>query len=159
MQCQPRIEVPTFMSPARAPSTVSVADAARQHVLAEHREVVRTTLACADRVAADLELPADRDAVVTALDRELEAAGAKADCVGLLREVVPAVGFDLLAEPVAASPYLVVTGRGVLLRVTVEVGRLVILLRGFEVDPGEGYVQASEEIDDVVETRFRRQPD
>lgn len=150
---------------APASSSVSVADAVREYVLAEHREVVETTLACVDRVAADLELPADRAAVVPALDRELEAAGAKAECVDLLREVVPTTGFELLAEPVAAPPYLVVTGRGVLLRVTVEAGRLVILLRGFEVDrENGGYVRTGGDEsgtapEDVVEVRFRRQPD
>lgn len=141
---------------------VTVAETVLERVLTEHRDVVEATLACAGRAATDLPDPADRDAVVEALERELRDVDIHEAYVGLLRDVVQAAGFALPSEPVPSPPYVVVTGRGVLLRATVEAGRIVILLRGFRLDrEAGGYVSVADRPEsrpaprEVVEVRFR----
>jgi hypothetical protein len=47
-------------------------------------------------------------------------------------------GGRLQADPVPAPPYVVVTSVGPLLRATLEAGRLVVTVRAFRVERGDG---------------------
>lgn len=130
--------------------------AAREHVLDAHRETVVAVLAGAEAAAARVEKPAARETVATALESAL-GEDVRASLVDLLRGAVGATGRELFADPVPASPYLVVTARGPLVRATLEDGRLVVLLRAFRRERG-GYVHAATDPDAAVEVRFRRSP-
>lgn len=134
------------------------ADAARERVLAAHRETVAAVLASADAAASELDEPATRDDVTAALDAAFDD-GLRASLVDLLRDAVDATGRDLLAEPVPASPYLTVTARGPLVRATLEDCRLVVLLRAFRLDRAAGgYVRSDLDPARAVEVRVRRTP-
>jgi hypothetical protein len=135
-------------------------DAVRAHVLAEHRETVAAVLSAADEAAGALEEPAPRAAVVAALEDHLDD-DLRASLVALLRGAVAAADRELLAEPVPASPYLVVTARGPLVRATLSDARLVVLVRAFErADDGDrrGYVRGGGDPEGAVAVRFRRSP-
>lgn len=142
----------------RAGYTVKPAHAVRQHVLDGHRDTVAAVLESAAEAANGLEEPATRAeataALSAAIDDDLRSA-----LVDLLRGAVDATGRDLLAEPVPASPYLVVTARGPLLRATLGDCRLVVLLRAFRNDRGAGgYVRSDLDPESAVEVRVRRSP-
>lgn len=102
------------------------ADAARTHVLAEHREPVATVLDCADAVVAgwddapDGPVTTDRARVVGPLRAALERAGVVERFPALLRAAVAAGGGTLQGDPVAAPPYVTVASRGPVLRGTVS---------------------------------------
>ncbi|USZ69932.1 hypothetical protein NGM10_16140 (plasmid) [Halorussus salilacus] len=120
---------------------------AEEYVLDAHTETVETVLRCADAVAADWDGPATaRRAVAGPLRRELESAGAWTRLPEVLAGAVEAAGFSLPAAPVAAPPYVAVTSRGPVLRATVSAGRLVVLLRAFEVERADSvrYVRGPE---------------
>lgn len=135
-----------------------LADAARDRVLDAHRETVTAVLRRADAVASDLDEPATRDEVTAALDATLDD-DLRASLVDLLRGAVDATGRDLPAEPVPASPYLVVTARGPLVRATLADCRLVVLLRAFRLDRAAGgYVRCDRGPGAAVEVRVRRIP-
>ncbi|EFW93511.1 hypothetical protein ZOD2009_03832 [Haladaptatus paucihalophilus DX253] len=127
--------------------------AAREFLLADRRETVRTLLQCAKRVAegwddgstdgpdsTDAPDPTggrnsttDRDSVVRPLSRELRKTGLLERLPDLLSETVTAAGFSLQARPVPAPPYVAVTSRGPVLRATLPAGRLVVSFRLFDV--------------------------
>jgi len=137
---------------------VAPRDAAREHVLAAHRETVTGVLASADAAAEAIAEPASRDATVAALESAI-GDGLRASLVELLEGAVAATGRTLPAEPVPAPPYVVVTARGPLVRATVEDGRLVVVVRAFERDRSAGgYVRATGGPAEVVAVRFRRRP-
>lgn len=131
-------------------------DAARERILVDHRETVVAVQEQAATAVEGLPAPAPREAVTTALSDAL-ADDVRAALVDALRGAVEATGRDLLAEPVPASPYLVVTARGPLLRATLADGRLVVLVRAFERSDA-GYVQADVDPETAVEAWFRRSP-
>ncbi|WP_435182040.1 hypothetical protein [Halorussus sp. AFM4] len=118
------------------PSEPETTAAARECVLGSHRETVATVLRCADAVAEswDGESTADPAAVADPLRAELEAAGAWQRLPDVLADAVDATGESLPAPPVAAPPYVAATSRGPVLRATLSAGRLVVLLRAFEVE-------------------------
>lgn len=131
-------------------------DEIREYVLGEHEETVRAVLAVADPVAARLPAPADRALVESVMEYALRETGVMERFVGVIRGVVAATGYDLLAEPVADAPYVVVTGRGPLLRVTVEDARIVVCFAVFELaDSMTGYVRAGSTPADVVSVTVR----
>lgn len=157
-------------------------DAARRYVLDDHRETVVGVLDCADEVASTWDATsADRDvtdhsatdsdvsddatdrgavsraAVVEPLARRLESTGLLATFPDLLAGAVAAAGCSLRATPVPAPPYVAVTSRGPVLRATTDAGRLVVLVRAFDVERGEGtrYVRGPETPDDALELRLR----
>lgn len=137
---------------------VNPADVVSERVLDAHRDTVVAVLASADVAARDLEEPATRQEVTAALtaaiDDDLGAA-----LVDLLRRGVDATGRSLQAEPVPASPYLLVTARGPLVRATLADCRLVILLRAFRHDRSAGgYVRSALDPEAAVEVRVRRRP-
>jgi len=137
---------------------VDPAEAARDHVVEAHRDTVAAVIEAADAAAATLDGPADRDAVVTALADALDS-GVREALIELLVGAVAATDRQLQAEPVPASPYLVVTARGPLVRATLADGRLVVLVRAFErAGDGRRYVRAGGDPAGGGEARFRRRP-
>ena len=124
----------------RCPSTPPVPDAAavRVRLLESHCEPFERALSCADAVAAgwDGDATTDRGAVVPPYRAALREAGLREPLVGALAAALAATDHDLAADPVAAPPYLVVTGQGVVLRGPLSAaGRLVATLRAFTVAP------------------------
>ena len=135
-------------------------DAAREHLLGERRPLVEGVLACADRVADDWPDggTTDRTAVVDPFESLLGASGLLETFPAVLAGCVEAAGASLSARPVAAPPYVVVTSAGVLLRATLDAGRLVVTLRAFEVDrSGERprYVRGPTDPESAVEVTLR----
>ncbi len=112
-------------------------DAVRAHLLGERRDWVETVLDCATAVAAgwDGEATTARARVVAPFRTTLEEAGALGTTPAVLRECVAAAGGELSATPVAAPPYVVVTGEGLLLRATLDV-RLLVTVRAFRLRSG-----------------------
>ena len=137
------------------------ADAAREHVLAEHADLVRRVVDCADAVAAgwDGDSTADRERVVPPLRATLDRAGVLDGLPAVLVGAVRAAGFDLAAPPVAAPPYVAVTSRGPVLRATVGDRRLVATLAVFGIDRDAGvgvrYRRTGRTPEDVVRASFR----
>ncbi|WP_232820621.1 hypothetical protein [Halorussus litoreus] len=141
---------------------------ARRYVLDEHASTVATVLACAEVVAERWDCPSTTDASAVAgpLRAELEVAGAWGRLPDVLAGAVRAAGFALSAPPVADPPYVVATGRGPVLRATVSggnasegtvsEGRLVVLLRAFEVarDPTR-YVRGPTAVREAVCATFK----
>lgn len=134
---------------------MDVAERTRDHVLAAHRDLVETVLDRADRAAADLSTPADRQVVTARLELALREADLLDALVGVIRSVADELGFELPAEPVPAPPYVVVTARGPMLRLTVDPGRLVVLLRAFE-RVADGYVRADADPAAAIEVTVHR---
>ncbi len=119
------------------------ADAARDRLLAAHRDAVEATLACAEAVAAGFDAridgdPASREsrAVRADLRATFERAGLLAGFVSLLPDVVDAAGGTLSAPPVAAPPYVAVTSTGPVLRATLGDARLVVRIEVYAVVDG-----------------------
>lgn len=110
-------------------------DPIRQYVRSEHGDVLRTIDACADAVGTDPgeTVGPDRDAIVEPFRAALKAAGILSRLPALLADVVDEIGHELPAPPSPAPPYVVVTSTGVLLRVTLPPGRLVIAIEPFDV--------------------------
>lgn len=106
------------------------------HVREHHSELVGA-LATAAEAATD-EWPESTDADVSGrVVREtygdaLRAAGHLEALPRVLVSAVDAAGAELRARPVPAPPYVVVVSHGVLLRATIDQGRLVVELRVFE---------------------------
>lgn len=109
--------------------------AVERYLRAERADVVAAVGDCADRVAREWDgtRTTDRAAVVAPLEDRLADRGLLDRLATVLAEAVEAAGYDLLATPVAAPPYVVVTSRGPILRATIDPGRLVVLLAAFEV--------------------------
>lgn len=74
-----------------------------------------------------------RAAVVDPFESALRDAGALERAPNALATAADAAGGTLQAEPVPAPPYVVVTARGVLLRATTDVGRIVVTIAPFTV--------------------------
>lgn len=119
------------------------ADAAREHLRSEHRDLLATTLDSAAAVAAGFETTVDGDPATressgvrenlrTALDR----AGALDAFPAALAGAVDAAGATIPAPPVAAPPYVAVTSTGPVLRATLGDARLVVRVAVFEVVDG-----------------------
>lgn len=130
------------------------AAAARRHLLADHRNFVGAVLACADAAATPAT---DRDAVVGPFRAALELSGALDAAPAVLAACVDAAGGDLRAQPVADPPYVVVTSTGLVLRATLDGGRLVVRIDPFAVerDPTR-YIRRRVDPDDAVSARLER---
>ncbi|WP_396612369.1 hypothetical protein ACH9L7_03565 [Haloferax sp. S1W] len=125
------------MTNGTTPLSVALHDAER--VLAEeHDRLITVVGQCADAVATewDGDSVTDRDSVVPPFARALDGSGALSRLPRALADAVTATGRPMPAPPVAAPPYVVVTGEGVVLRATVGDERLVIRLRTFDIVPG-----------------------
>ncbi|ELZ35016.1 hypothetical protein C474_01607 [Halogeometricum pallidum JCM 14848] len=147
--------------PPDSADPAGVVDRVERRLSAEHSDVLDGLSTCADAVATewngggDDHTPGetssahsprttDRDAVVPAFQRALDAAGLLAHLPRVLSDLVTAAGRPMPAPPVAAPPYVVVTSEGVLLRASLGDGRLVVSLRVFDIDRAAvetGYVR------------------
>ncbi len=135
---------------------------ARDYLLSDRREEVRTVLDCADAVVAswDNEETTDPAAVADPLRAALDAAGAWSRLPDLLVGAVDATGRTLSATPVAAPPYVTATSRGPMLRATLPDGRLVVSFDAFEIDrtPTDGgpvrYVRGATTPEEAVRVEF-----
>jgi hypothetical protein len=103
-------------------------DAVRSHLLDEHRDYLSAVLARAHETGPDAD----------ALRARLAAAGLLARAPGVLADCVTAAGRDLPFAPVAAPPYVVVTTEGLVLRATLDDGRLVVRLAAHAYDRAAG---------------------
>ncbi|WP_122089601.1 hypothetical protein [Halalkalicoccus subterraneus] len=107
----------------------------RDHLLTTHFETFERTIDCADAVAESLDGPATRrEEIVIPLRAALDRAGILETYPTLLTSAVDALGESLPAAPVAAPPYVTITGTGPVLRASVSTGRLVIRLAVFAVE-------------------------
>lgn len=108
-----------------------------------YAETIESIDACAHRVAGtwDGHVIFERSAVVEPFRSCLEDSGVLAELPAVLESLVDCLGAKLPATPVAGPPYVVVTSRGVILRATIEPGRLVVRIEPFTVTdgPGAGY--------------------
>lgn len=133
-------------------------DAVREHLLGERRLTVEATLACAEHVAASWGGPGitDRSAVTDPFERLLRETGVLGTYPAVLAECVDAAGATLRARPVAAPPYVVVTSTGVVLRATLDGGRLVASVEAFAVDrDGPRYVRGPADPEAAVTVEWR----
>jgi hypothetical protein len=135
----------------------TVASAVRDRLLDAHGDVLASVSDCADRVVADWDGDAARDAAAVAgpLRAALSRAGVLDRLPAVLADVVAATGRVLRAEPVAKPPYVAVTSRGPVLRATLSDGRLVATLAVFDVrrDPPR-YVRGASDPADIPEVCF-----
>lgn len=132
----------------------------RKRILAEHDRVVRAVVAAADRVADDWDgdHATDRAAVAEPLAADLADRDLGGSLVAALVDAVDAAGFEVRGDPVPAPPYLAVTGRGPVLRATVDGGRVVVVLAVFAVrrtDRGVRYVRTGSTPEAVVSVEYR----
>jgi hypothetical protein len=138
-------------------------EAAREHLLSARRPTVEATLACADHVAGSWEgrETTDRGAVVEPFERLLERSELLERYPTVLAECVSAAGGTLRASPVALPPYVVVTSRGVVLRATLDGGRLVAAVEAFSLDRSGGtnrYVRGASDPESAVSVEWRAAP-
>lgn len=138
----------------------SIRESVRECVLESHRETVAAVIDCGDAVVADWgrDWSDDPAQVRSALAAEIRASDLRSAFVTVLRDAVAATGRDLLADPVPASPYVVVTSQGPVCRVTVSDARIVITMAVFRVDRTDGgprYVRTGTEAEDVLSVEAR----
>jgi hypothetical protein len=114
-------------------------DAVRDYLLTEHRNIVEAVRDCTV-AAAEAETDDDRRSETTAVRRgtetRLREAGVWTTLPGVLAGCVRAFGRELSATPVPAPPYVAPTATGVVLRATVDGGRLVVSVDALTVERG-----------------------
>ena len=112
-------------------------DGVRDYLLDEHRDVVEAVRDCAV-AAAEAETDDSGRSETAAIRRGTEArlreAGVWTTLPGVLAGCVRAFGRELRATPVPAPPYVAPTATGVVLRATVDGGRLVVSVDARSVD-------------------------
>ncbi|MCU4750535.1 hypothetical protein OB919_00830 [Halobacteria archaeon AArc-curdl1] len=115
----------------------SIETTVEAHIHQEHADVCSAIEVCADAVAETWSTPSVTGgrAIVDPFRTRLERTGVLERLPGVLADLVVTAGYRLSAPPAPAPPYVVVTSRGVLLRATIEPGRLVVELEAFELDP------------------------
>ncbi|MFC6904541.1 hypothetical protein [Halalkalicoccus tibetensis] len=124
----------------------------RDHLLSNHSETLDATIDCADAVAQSRSGPATgREEVVSPLKAILDHAGVLETYPALLASAVDALGESLSAAPVAAPPYVTITGTGPVLRASLPSGRIVIRLAVFalERDP-KRYVRTGNSPEEIL---------
>jgi hypothetical protein len=129
----------------------------RERLLATRSEPLAATIEAADAVAASWDGPATRrEAVVEPLSALLEHAGLREGYPALLATGAEVLGEPLPAPPVAAPPYVVITGTGPVLRASLPSGRLVLRLAVFAIerDP-KRYVRCGERPEEILEVELR----
>ena len=119
--------------------TATDTDPVRDHLLTEHRAVVEAVRDCAV-ASADAGANGSETSETTAVRRgteaRLRAKGVWELLPSVLAGCVRAFGRQLRAPPVAAPPYVAPTATGIVLRATVEGGRLVVSIDALTVDRG-----------------------
>lgn len=111
----------------------------RARLLEDHGETVEAAAVALAGATGQVRTPADRETAAATVERVVEGEGLGAALVGAVADAVTATGATLPAEPVAAPPYLVPTARGVLVRMTTDDGRAVVLVRAFALTDGGRY--------------------
>jgi hypothetical protein len=117
--------------------------AVRRYLLANHGDVVSAVRDCARRAAgAATEGRSDTGAVRRGTEAALREAGVWSRLPAVLAGCVEHAGGRLRATPVAAPPYVAPTATGVVLRATLDGGRLVVAVDALAVERGadEGVV-------------------
>ena len=112
----------------------------RDYLLSEHRDLIKTVLACADSI---IESRSDTDRTVTGVplaDGLADPLRERLDRMGIIERLptvligaVGAMDASLPADPVGAPPYVVVANTGPLMRATIDSRRLVITIEVFRV--------------------------
>lgn len=121
-------------------------EAVREQFITRNRGLLSTTVAHLDAASDSLTFPADRAAVVTAIEASLESEEVRESLVKALVDAMEATGATVPTKPVPSPPYLTLTGEGVILRATTtHQGRAVVLIRGFD-RISEGYVPVRTEL-------------
>ena len=134
----------------------------RTHLLKERRTTVAGVLVCGDHVESEWAngSTTDRRALVDRFEATLRDTDLFETLPTVLTECVEQAGATIPAQPVAAPPYVVVASTGVLLRATLDGGRLVVTIQAFDVDQsGErpSYVRGPSEPESAVMVAFRTQ--
>lgn len=114
----------------------TLADRVEARVREDHAEFVDAVVA-AGRITArswDGETTDSRSAVVEPFQRTLEETGVLDAATVVLADAVDAAGGSLRADPVPNPPYVAVTSRGLVLRATTDVGRVVVTVAPFAVE-------------------------
>lgn len=113
-------------------------DAVRRYVCSEHAGVVEAVRACAEASAS--AGTSDGRSDTSAVRRGTEACLRRHDVWGQLPRVlagcVEQTETRLRASPVAAAPYVTSTATGVVLRATLDGGRLVVSIEALTVERG-----------------------
>lgn len=109
--------------------TELIADCIRQR----HQQLLSDVRASADDVveATDGEVLSGREAVIEPLRSALETREAWQRLPTVLETATTAADITLPADPVAAPPYLALTGEGPVLRGVIDPGRMVIRMKLF----------------------------
>lgn len=113
-----------------------------QELWENHGKLFAAVDSCADRVVAEWagELVEDRQAIVEPLEAALERHGVWRRLPAVLETAVTVLDLELVASPVPAPPYVVVSSRGPVLRGTTTASRVVMTLTVFELlDTGDEY--------------------
>ena len=125
----------------------------REHLLTNHTATIAETIGAADTVAAGLSSPAsNRREVVEPLTRLLERTKTLSQYPSMVVAAADALCEPLPASPVAAPPYVTITGTGPVLRASLASGRLVVRLSVFAVkrDPTR-YVRTGNTPNEILE--------
>lgn len=114
------------------PTPSEIEDRVRSRLLTHHRTLLRSIVDSAGDVTADSGgETTDRSAVVEALERELTARRVLPRVPAVIEDLASAAGLSLAAPPVAAPPYVTVTGGGLVIRLPTSTQRVVITVRTF----------------------------
>lgn len=135
------------MSSRRVAACVTTVDTAavRAYLVEHHAAVVEAVRACAAAsTAAETGEKSDTSAVRRGIETRLREAGVWERLPAVLVGCVDHVGRELRATPVAAPPYVAPTATGVVLRATLDAGRLVVAIDALSVDR-EGTAAAADE--------------
>jgi hypothetical protein len=130
------------MFPRRVATGVTDVDTktVRSFLVATHADVVETVRDCAAASATtgtDATGRSDTSVVRRGIETELRDAGVWDRLPTVLVDCVEVVGGRLRATPVAAPPYVAPTATGVVLRGTLERGRLVVAVDALAVERGD----------------------
>lgn len=134
-------------------------DAVRRYVRSDHAEIVEAVRACAE--AAATVGTSDGSSDTSAVRRRTEACLRERDVWGRLPRVltgcVEQTEQRLRAPPVAAAPYVTSTATDVVLRATLDAGRLVVSIEALTIDrSGDGPVlRPRDGTADVVRVEWR----
>lgn len=135
-------------------------DAVRQYLCSEHAAIVEAVQTCAEASAATgtTEGRSDTSAVRRGTEACLRESGIWNHLPSVLAGCVEQTGKDLRASPVAAAPYVTATATGVVLRATLDTGRLVVAIDALGIErSGDGPVlQPRGEHEEVVRVEWRQ---
>lgn len=131
----------------------------RSRVFDTHRETLRSLIDTGRRVAGAWpgRTATEASAVRDPLEHLIEGRGLNGALLEMLRVGVDALGTEAKGTPLPSPPYVLVTSRGPICRVTVADGRrLVMVVELFEVDRTEpSYRFVDPQPDDCLSVRIK----